>query len=377
MCSMNAEQLNGLLSALAKAHKSQGTVEKMAAVRSALESIAGDPANPAHQTQFREQLNILTTALRVDGLNEFSVREEAIIDDLGLRNLVGAVIEQKTVGSIAGQELTPRVAADAFIKIHDDVQNKLNKIREIAAGLTELGIDKGEPERGTVELGMFVPRPESDLTLAQILEEGSELNRLVSAAYEVVEGKPESPPVRYLTSSDYGFLLEVAPQVVAFVVLAVERSLALYKGWLEVQALHKQLKDKGTPDTLIDPLREESKKKLDLDIHAAIKAAVEERSPSTDTARKNELTNQVVAEVKIFLNKAERGNYLDIRVGMEKAPAEQDGEAPEAAKARERVAVLKEVKSLAQRLHALEKRGEAVKLIATDGETTDEVRPES
>ena len=359
---MNAEQLNGILWRFVEGHRAQGTVKKFAAVRSAIEAIASEPGSAAHQKQFRDNLHSLLGALHVDALNVFSVREESLIDDLKLRGLVGNELARMIGDAVAGQDITPRVAADAIVKLHDGMQNRLSKLQQTQSGLTELGVEKGEPDAGSVELGLFVPRHDGDLSLAEILAEGNELNRLVTAAYEVVEGESKSPPVRYLTSSDYGFLVEMGPQVVAFLVLAVERSLALYKGWLETQVLHRQLKERGASDDLIAPLVDASKRKLDADLHDEIRQAVQERSRSTDEGRKNELANQVVAEVRIFLNKAERGNYLDIRVGMEEAPPEKEDDGQEAKDARTRVNLLREVELIARRLHALERGVEPAKL---------------
>lgn len=360
---MNAEQLNGILWRLAEGHKEAATVKRLSGLRGALENLANEPQNGDRQNQMREQMNNFVDATSAEKINLFSIREEGLIDDLGLRELVGANLENRVKTAISGQEvLTPRVAFDNVVKIHDALQNKLNRIRDISTGLTELGIDYGKPDAGEVELGMFVPRPAEDLSLEQVLKEGGDLNELVSIGYQVIEGTPHSPPVRYLTSSDYGFLLDVNPAVVAFLVLSLERTLALYNNWLDIRLKHHELKELGASAEHLKPLEDAAEKDRDLKVHAAVLEVIKERSP-LDANRQNEIANLVVVKIGVFLKKTSTGSYLDVRVGDDKPndPAPQEGESEEGsatrAAATEQARLLRnEIRTISQRLHALEKR---------------------
>ncbi|HCK83696.1 MAG TPA: hypothetical protein DHW63_04025 [Hyphomonadaceae bacterium] len=358
---MNAEQLNGILARLHESHRKLQTMEKLQGVRSSLEAVANNPADGALQEQYQANLLALNDTLVLPPLNNFTVRESKLIDELGLGVLVGERLRAAVSDAIVGVAITPRSAFDKLVTLHDKASTTLKKINRISSDLTELGIDKGGPRPSDIELGLYIPRDGGDLSLEQILEEGKELDTLVKLSYEAVEGKPHSPEVPYLTSCDYGYLLTVAPGVIWFLLLVIEKALDIRRKWADDRELFKRSRDLGHDEESVKALETKQEAKREQELDESVRILVQDQT-GPDGPRKHEIIALMTKSVRLFIDKHERGSYIDVRVGDPPAlPAETDG-APNTAELkalREKVALLQQIEQVSQRIHVLEGHGVA------------------
>lgn len=348
---MNAEQLHGLLRRLSAAHAELGTLAKLEEVRAALDGIANNPGNGDFQNQFRQRTTELVGLFTDERLNVFTVRELALIDELSLDVLVGNKAEARLKRAISGQDLTPRVAHDKVRRLHKQLNQRLSSIQTIVSGLDGLGIGDGAPLPGEVEVGLYVPRGDNEMRLDALLEEAEQFNKLLVVANELVTGSSDSPRVRFLTSSDFGFLVDAAPEVIDLIVSCLERGLALYVGWLGALALHRQLAERGHGEETLKQLQAHEDAKLEGDLHAEVKGIVQSKSVQDDAGRKHELTNHLVSHVRVFLQKTQKGHYVDVRVGAipEPNPNSED-EGP----TQQQISLLQRIETMSHRLHLLE-----------------------
>jgi hypothetical protein len=334
-------------------------MDKIGSVRSALEGLSGNPSDTNLQNQYTAHLQASNDALILPQLNTFTVREAKLIDDLDLELLVGEELRARLRDAIAGVAITPRTAFDAVAQLHDTAVATLRKIQKVSSGLTELGVDVGGPSAGEVELGLYIPRDQENLSLEQILEEGDELNELVKLGYETVEGKPHSPEVTYLTSSDYGYLLQIAPAVVWFILCVIEKALDIRKKWAEDRELFRKSRDLGHDEETLSALEAKQEAKRTQELEGMIRISIEEQQ-GVDQHRKHEIVTRMTKSIRLLIDKHETGSYIDVRVGDQKPPP-ADAETPppkaELEALKEKLLLLSRIEQVSQRIHALERRG--------------------
>lgn len=361
---MNAEQLHGVLSRLANAHASGGTAKKIEALRSSLDAIANNSNDAQAQSNYQQHLKALNDILSSAPLNVFSIREMKIIEETGLEHLVGKQLLARIIEIHNSSTLTPRLAHDAIVPLKDRFNKVLNHIGQVAVGLGDLGIGRGDPEPGEAELGMFIPRHGENLTLAALVDEGQDLDRLVAISYEIAEGKTNSPEVSFLTSCDYGFLVLVSPVALKFLLESIEKALDITIKAAEAKRALNQLRGKAADDADVDTLIEKALARQRTELRDMVRNAVLEASSADDATQHDQIARLTNYLEKFVEKREKRGNYVDVRVNFEESP--RDGE--DAAALNDRVVAQQRIAVVAHNIQALEEGSpQAVVAIAPPG----------
>lgn len=355
---MNTEQLHSVIKKLHQAHSQVRTVKRFNAARDALQNVINQPGNPDVQQAYRVALDALRAILKDERLTVFSAKEDDILVETDLYQFTGPALLRNLNDAVDNDNYTPALAIQQLAELNDKLNAQLNRLGGLDQHLTDLNIGYDVVHVNEAQIGFYIPRPSGEnLTFAGLIEEEQELDQFVASANEIVIGSRDSPPVKLLTASDYGFLLQLALPVAGFLAVVLERALAARKVWLEGQILKKQLGALDAPAEHIAGLDEHFKNRLNDQIRTGVEQAVSEHSSLSDVGRRNELTNEIVIHVKAFADKANKGHYVDLKIGppptTETDPAGNsmvvNSEASLAAVARAR-----EIDLLTRRVHELE-----------------------
>lgn len=352
---MNAEQLHGVVRKLHQAHSTHRTIKRVNAARDALQNSISNPGNADVQQTYRGALAALEQVLRDEALTIFSVKDNAILVETGLFKLTGPSLWEGVTSAVNGDQLTPSLAVQQLEQISQRINAQLGSLGQLDQILNDLNVGYDDVEPEEAQAGFYIHRTTGEnISFEELIEEQAEINQFVSLATELVTGKSESPGVKLLTASDYGFLLEVVPPVAGFMALAIERALAARKVWLETQLLKRQLDVRGAPTDALKALGDHFERQLADHIRQAVEEAVARFSAISerDKPRERELTNHLTIHVKSIVEKTDRGNYVDLKVGLPTPVAEGDGgtAAPTSLDA----ARMQEIDHLTRRLHELE-----------------------
>lgn len=353
---MNAEQLHSVIRALHTAHAELRTQKRVNATRDALQNVVNNPGNAEPQQQYRSALNALFELLEHERISEFSIKDNVVLVETGLHELTGPALAERVKAAVDGDQFTPAVAVQELTKVSEFLSSELARVIQLDQTLSALSIGYDDVEPAEAQAGFYVPRPpDKNLTLKSLIEEQTELDAFVAAANEVVTGSRDSAPVKLLTASDYGFLLEVAPQVAGFMALAIERALAARKVWLETRLLKKQLESFGAPVDQLKGIDDFFEKDLDGKIRVAVEEAVTKFSGlAADKPRERELTNELHIHVKAIVNKADEGHYVDLKVGLPAPSSSEPEEGADSVVQSESLLRMREIDHLTRRLHQLE-----------------------
>jgi hypothetical protein len=350
---MNAEQLHSIVRRLHESHGQVRTVKRLNTARDALQNVVNQPGNPDLQQTYRGAMEALRQALADERITVFTAKEESMLAETGLYNSTGMALLSAVDAAVDNDNFTPALAVQQLAQTHDKLHAQLGRLVNLDQQLGELNIGYDEVGPEDAQVGFYIPRPDSDLTFSQLIEEEKRLDTFIAAANEMVTGKRDSADVKLLTASDYGFLLQLAVPVAAFLTVAIERALAARKMWLEGEMLKKQLASLSVPDENTKGLADHFKKQLDDRIRAGVEEAVTQYGGLQDMARKNELTNEIVIHVRTFTEKTNDGHYVDLKIGPPK-PLEEGADEAAASAQSELAAKTREIDLLTRRVHELE-----------------------
>jgi len=209
-------------------------------------------------------------------------------------------------------QITPSVAHEEIQTLTARLEALAAAIDQLLAGLSDLRVGSEDLDPGEAEVGILSPRAVVDNELSQLGDEFVELQKLLGPFLEIVTGSRPAVEVRTISSTDFGVFLDVAPEVAAFLALAVERVVALYKSLLEIRTLRQGLRDQGVPDASLSGVDEHANDHMTSGIAGVVDELVDHRS-GIEAGRRNELKTELRLALQAIANRIDKGYNIDVR----------------------------------------------------------------
>lgn len=352
---MNAERLHAIALAVRSDLDQTGVVGVIGVLRDALKNQVGAPQEPSYQQAVSTTLQQLQSALSAAQSNTFPATWIETLEELGAAGLLGAALRQRVTEVFERNQITPSVAAEEVETIAAELQALDTAIDQLLASFDYFDVQREELAPGEVEVSVLIPRAEVREELRRLGEEFVELQKILGPFLELATGSRPPVHVRTMSSSNYSVFLEIAPKAAAFVAIAVERVVALYKSLLEIRKLRQDLADAGVPEAGL----------AGVDTHAnehmrnGIDVAADEMLASIsvkDASRKNELSNELRGSMNAIANRIDRGYNIDVRAALPVQPEPTDGETP-AVKDSPDIAALRRIAELSPNLKFINRVG--------------------
>lgn len=326
---MNTERLYELLEKVRREVVRVGVTEKLDELIQHITNQVNEPQNGAHQTGFSQALTQLRARYQLSWFMQLTPLETDVLEKIGLGILIGRRLPARLVELVRNNGMLPAVVRDALTQISTDLKTQLGYVATTIKSFEQLGLDEGGLAPGVGELALKIPREGIDESFSSFIEDAKFLDALVGTSVEIVEGKHDKLTLKSLASSDYNIALEVAPQVVAFVVLAIERVMAGYKTVLEIRVLRDQLKARQAPDAAIASIEEDIEKRVKEIARKGLDEALKEMKLKLPSGRGNEVKTHAASLFRKLVEKLENGYDLDGRVGHEEIAPEDEQEKAE------------------------------------------------
>lgn len=297
----------------------------MAALRDALRNSIASPQEPSYQEAVSTGLQTLLDAVASAPSNEFPPLWVEALEELGISELLGDELAGRLRSIFERNQITPSVAADEVEAIAKELSDLDAGLAQLLAGLAHFELGSEDLDPGQAELGVLIPRPAVREELELLGNEFVELQRLLGPFLEIATGSRPPLKVRTISSSDFGVFLDMAPQAAAFVAVAVERLVALYKQLLEIRKLRQELADQGVPPERLDGIDDHANEHM----ATGIESVVDELLGSRDEAslgRDNELRIELKLSLNAIANRIDRGYNIDVRAEPEEPTHSEGGD---------------------------------------------------
>lgn len=355
---MNVERLHAIALSVRADLDQTGSVAATASLRDALRNSIASPQEPSYQEAVSTGLQTLLDALSTAPSNDFPPLWVEALEELGISELVGAELARRLRSIFERNQITPSVAADEVDAIADELSGLDAALTQLLAGLAHFELGSEDLDPGQAELGVLIPRPAVRDELELLGSEFVELQRLLGPFLEIATGSRPPLTVRTISSSDFGVFLDIAPQAAAFVAVAVERLVALYKQLLEIRKLRQELADHGVPPERLDGIDDHANEHMATGIEAVVDellAAREEASPGRD----NELRIELKLSLNAIANRIDRGYNIDVRAEPEEH-APSDGEEEDAPGEGPDAVALRRIVEISPKLRFINRSGEPI-----------------
>lgn len=321
---LNAERLHAVARALQKELKDSRLPESLNELQANLQNLSGQPQNATVQQQVAAKRNEISSTLKKAPSNDFSPAWRQALSEIGGLPVLGDQLEDRIRKVFEQNQITPAVATQALAPIIQEVTAFKNSIEHLVESLSRLNITAEDLNPGKAEAGVAIPREAVHNDLGKFAEELKEFEFILRTVIELSTGNVDVLPIRTISSSALMFSIALVPKAAAFLAVAVERIVAVYKQILEIRRIRADLAKIPVPQEKLTGLEEHAKELMKQNIETIAIEMVSD-SPVVDPDRKNELTNQWRISLTMIANRIDRNYNIEVRMASPK----NAGESPE------------------------------------------------
>lgn len=313
---MNVERLHSLLLSAISEIEDCNTPELLTGLRDRTQQLASNPQHPDIQRDFADQRSRLMEALGLAASNSLSPGTVRDLDNLNILKYLGSSLADHIDMILTLNEITLTVASDQITQITEELQHLYDSLKSVLAAFGSLNIGKDEPAVGEVEASVILPRSSIDNSLRSLGAEFRELERIFADVTELATGSRPPTRVRSIASSDFSVYVELVPEAAAFLAVAVERVVALYRNLLEIRRIRSEAVTAGISDNQLQGIDEHIAERMDKGVDEAVdELFVEMEIAISDDSRKNELKISLKRSLSDVAARIDRGYQFDVRVG--------------------------------------------------------------
>jgi hypothetical protein len=290
-------------------------------VNSHLSTLANQPNQPQHQTNFAEALQRLRAAwLQMQG--GFEPAQIKRFEEIQATPFFVEDIPSDIDRRVAENPATLAVVQQYVGDLLSRRQQFLATLGELRDRLERLGITASGLEPGEAEVGFTIPRQLFEDNLDGLIGELREVRFIIRAFSEAATGSVEPIVVKQISTTDPLFFFGMSVTTIVMIGKAVHWVLDTWKKVeeiREVRARTRKLNIEG--DAAIVEMFDLSIKKT---IDAAVDAKVKELAPPTDgkDGRARELETHLNYALHSLFARIERGMTVEIRFLPPPAPAD-------------------------------------------------------
>lgn len=318
---MNVEKIHSLFLKIDNEFDSLKITESITQLLAALNQTIGNPAPPAAEA-YKKALSNLATLLNDSVMNDLLPSESEMVEILNLKRFLGNTLLERIKTTIAENQIIPSVAVQEVTAISKEVEKFSKTISSTVRNFAALNVPKDVENEELIEIGMIIPREITSDSLSGLEKELHELNKVYRNLAEIAGQTDFEVKVKTISSTDYGLWVLAGKEVARLLTYIVEKSLDLYKKYQEIRINEAKLREQY-PAELVEPLVAHTKSELDKKIAEIGDQVIVENYHGPQT-RSHELNAAVTKIVKHILSRVDQGATIEIKIGKERPPADDE-----------------------------------------------------
>jgi hypothetical protein len=314
---MTSQHLYGILKMVDSLDQTLGLQKKLEAIKEALISLVGSPAQPTYQSNLAIALKAFTGSADLMA-ESISPSEATAIQEMGGAEFFDPAIASKVVNSVQTNAMTPSVAREFVEDLSDRRSAFLTTVRNACKSLEKLGISDYGLKSGMADVAFLIPRDIFDNKLGLFAKELSFISRLVQDFTEARTGRPEPVTLEQLSSSIPTVTLIAALPALQMLGVVINKYLEAWERIEKIRQMRAQLADMGLKG-------KSALQELTDEITTTVTKVVEESTELVMADYKGdrgELANAIRSDTRRLFGQIERGLTVEFRANFE----ETDGE---------------------------------------------------
>lgn len=242
--------------------------------------------------------------------NRFTPSRQAILREIGGEKLVGKGLSDRLTALLEDYRLSPKEAAKVVAAINGEILNFNGFINTFTNSSRSLHLEPNTIPAGHCEIGVLYPKPEVIGDLDSLVEESRRLDQALRTFAEI-GGKPASPKIKQISSSNIGFYLSVAASAGLIVAKCIDKILGFIYKKYEIEKIRLEIEEKKISLDVAKNLKEQEK--------AIEEAGIKETAgiildfyKGTDEGRKNELRIAATDAIRFMVIQIHRGVIFEV-----------------------------------------------------------------
>ncbi len=333
---MNAERIHAVarkLRADLQGTDLPGLIQRLS---EAMTNMANAPQEASYQAAVSTLRADLGTALRMSVVNTMSPVDRQVLDEWGVRHLLGEALLEQIEAAFDGNQFTIQTAQQEVNRFVAPVQELQAQVDQLVSALEGLRIGAEELEPGEFEIDVLIPRAAVRDELGELGKEFGQLERILLPFVELVTGSRPGITIRSVGSSDFTLYMAAAPGVAVCVSKAVDEVLKVYERVLnirktkaEIRALELGESGQDAIEQAIGPLEGYANSAMQDGTTDIARTLVQEfKSARLPEGRPYQLEIEVKRSLLKIAERIDDGYNISVRVG-ELPPADEETVAEE------------------------------------------------
>lgn len=322
---MDLGRFHRAIEQLASAYKKANLPPLFDQLISDLSAVASSPTNQNAADAYRTRLEQLRQLLYAHD-QEVKVGPTAeVITALGLDDIVGIGLFEKTKRTVADNHLSPALAAQALSILKSEVETKYRHIIATDDAFSSLEVEYEELDDGESEISLSLPIQRDERTLSDLAQEAKDWNQIIATLSEVFDPDRPQAKIRTLASGSWLIYLASTPLVLFGIAKTIRGVNQILSEALQTKELIKKLSAVKAPTKEVE---DHQQNKLNNDLEALATDLVQTNYKRTDEGRKNELITATTIALKQLTKKIAAGSRVNLRLASQKRPKIADETSP-------------------------------------------------
>ena len=310
---MNTEQLLTIVRQITDDEQRLNIQAKLHELTAALTNFAGNPQNPAMQTEVASKLDHLAETLRMLE-NDHSPVFKGRIEGLGALPYFSLAMARRLRQSMDENPMTPAVVQRESEQLLQERAAFLGSLTNLRDNLTTLGFAEDALEPGEAEIGFQIPRAIFDNELGGFSRELHELHLIIRAFSEAAGNPGERVELRQISTTDPLLFFWLHRHTIRLIGEGIKWCLELWKTSAELRHARSM-----TANLSAVPAAKSLVEQFDAIIKETVGTRVREeaerisRQSGAEIHRQNEMSNHLAHALEGMFARVERGMTVEIR----------------------------------------------------------------
>ncbi|MGN6115244.1 MAG: hypothetical protein ACTHN2_06970 [Nitrobacter sp.] len=290
-----------------------------------LQNRMNQPAEASFVKAVDKQISDLREVLPKLGTNSFPPLWKEYLAETNSNRLIGDILLDEIEEILQKNGVTPSIAHGALKDIADEISEDIKQLKAADRALDRFGIGIDQPEAGTVELGVLIPRAAVHENLSEFGAELRKLSRIFSVFCEVVHGNRPDIKLKTVASSEFSILCLLDWETAKLVAQTISTLIEGYKIIMDLKEKIQGLREAGVPEESLAPLIDHANQKMESTI-LAVSEDIITRFPDgrVQETRKKELKIEMRGALGEIATRIDKGFSFEIRPALS-APNEEEG----------------------------------------------------
>ncbi|WAT16904.1 hypothetical protein OZN62_08115 [Aurantiacibacter sp. MUD11] len=292
-----------------------------------------EATNESTQLRVAELRDGLFESLDRSRFNNYPPSLDAILEEMGVKAWLGQNLRRKLEAAFVGNEVTPAAVKAKVAEIRDTVKRIWADAEQLGISAARFNIERDKNAFNEYDFAIIIPRSFVSNELDDFGAELKRLDRIFSVFNEIATGSREDFKIKSISSTDFSIILESAPATALVIATALERLAAFYERVLNIIVLQRQvLGEDRMPEAVKKGFEEHVESEKQIGIQEIVEELEKEFFNKKNEGRRNELRNELRANLTEIARRFDSGFLFDVRGGEpeESDPEDENAKKPKA-----------------------------------------------